>query len=492
MDMLKSTNSKINNFVQNETFIDHAPASKDIGIYKNLQKHAKALYTGLSSHLTCAEHSHDHQCGIMADWSNHPNNLRPPHLKLLLGNSSSWKQLRCSVRAAKALAPASVASVPIISADIAVYDVQLRAQKWRGTIVEAANCHKIGIATVSATSTVLNPKNERTERLWQERETAKLQKAENSDTTKAKSSKRLSMAKFAASMKRSRPQTNGSTTSAQTIAFKAVVESHPSIEGGVKSQPIGEQAKKQVRFGEMQSPSPTAGVEHIDSSPIVNVCAFLQNHTPHEKPEHLDLEDNRLLFEIDPPDQTQLKHASTSNLENIFNTLPRLPDRLRIGIMLIRMILSFGSSGWTPQDWDRTQFSVLQYQHIPVPYISHPVLRQPRNPLSEDETTSLFCTLGIILIELTDKKTLEQTKEWKTHSATGLPNRYLPRCVAGDRYDRVKLRHDENLSEPIRRCLNYGFTKVANLDDGGFIGEVVDGILRPLETFVKRWGTAPN
>jgi hypothetical protein len=56
----------------------------------------------------------------------------------------------------------------------------------------------------------------------------------------------------------------------------------------------------------------------------------------------------------------------------------------------------------------------------------------------------------------------------------------------------VKLRHDENLSEPIRRCLNYGFTKVANLDDGGFIGEVVDGILKPLETFVKRWGTAPN
>ncbi|KAF2800853.1 hypothetical protein K505DRAFT_392551 [Melanomma pulvis-pyrius CBS 109.77] len=492
MDMLKSTNSKINNFVQNETLIDHAPTSKDINIYKGLQKHAKTLYTGLLSHLTCTEPSHDHQCAIMADWANHPNNLRPPHLKLLLGNSSSWKQLRCSVRAAKAPTPSSVTSGPTISADIAMFDIQLRVQKWRGTIVEAAKCHKIGIAAISATSTLLNPKSERTELLWQERETTKLQKAENSNPTKAKFSKRLSMAKFGATIKRAGPQTNGSTTSAQTIASETVAKTHPDMEGGVKLQPTGKQAKKKVRFGEERSPSPTAVAEHIDSSPIVNVCDFLQNRTPHTEREYLDLEDNRLLFEIDPLDQTQLKSASTSNLENVFETLPRLPDRLRIGIRLIRTILSFGSSGWTPQDWDRTQLSILQYQQIFVPYISYPILRQHRNPLSKDQTMSLFFTLGIILIELTDKKTLEQTKEWKTYSAAGLQNDYLLRCVAGERHNRVKLRHDENLSEPIRRCINYGFTKVASLEDTEFLEEVVNGILTPLETFVERWETAPN
>lgn len=95
----------------------------------------------------------------------------------------------------------SKTSEPVILEQIAVYDVRLRAQEWRAELVEAV---EFGIATVSATSTFLDPKNDNTEKTWQERETRKLKSKKMSKTRASRpiSSHRLSMASIAATMKK--------------------------------------------------------------------------------------------------------------------------------------------------------------------------------------------------------------------------------------------------------------------------------------------------
>jgi len=513
MDTLKSTNSNLNRFVSNETLIEHSPTSKNIKIYQKLQKQAKSVYNGLHARLTCTAPPHSHQCAVMVDWSEYPNSLHSPSLKLLVGDPSNRKQLRCSVEMDST--PEVVVSEQATSWDS--YDVQLRSREWRGKLVEAAKSHSVGIATVSAMATMLDPKNPHIEKIWQERENRKLKskKASQLHAPKVKSSHRLSISGLARkSKKTSRSVTRISMTSRSNQSTRSAVDQPPSTSNGAgttipaagsvsesgkdtDTQPASLPAKKPVRFNEADSPPPTNNVDREDSILIADVCAFLANRNLQPTREHLKHEQARLHFELDPPDQTMLQTATMTDLKTIFTTLPRLPDRLRLGIKLIRTFLSFGTSGWIPQDWDRHNVRILgphaAAQGPLHPYISHAAFcKAAPLALTEDQTRSFFFGLGVILLELADSKTLEQTEVWKKVSTTDLQPAWLLMCAAGDWYEQLKCRHDETLSEPIRRCLKYGFANRANLDDGAFLAEVADGVLKPLESFVSRWGIAPR
>jgi hypothetical protein len=197
MDTLKSTNRNLNNFVTNERLIEDSPIPVNIKVYQKLQKQAKSVYTGLHAQLRCSAPPHSHQCAVTIDWTRYSSGLYLPSLRILIGDPSYRRQLRCSIE--RESTPQAVAPQQTNQWD--TYDVKLRAREWRGKLIEAASCYNIGIAAVSATATVLDPKKTNTENIWQKRETRKLQskKADPSHAQKVKSPNRLSIPGFSRS-----------------------------------------------------------------------------------------------------------------------------------------------------------------------------------------------------------------------------------------------------------------------------------------------------
>jgi hypothetical protein len=52
---------------------------------------------------------------------------------------------------------------------------------------------------------------------------------------------------------------------------------------------------------------------------------------------------------------------------------------------------------------------------------------------------------------------------------------------------KVEAGYGNYLSEPIRLCVEGKFSREANLDDSGFLQEVIDTVVNPLERFLSAW-----
>ncbi|ORX98943.1 hypothetical protein BCR34DRAFT_523420 [Clohesyomyces aquaticus] len=477
VDLLKGTTDKINKFVTNETLITRSVSSNDVNIYVTLQRNTKSFYVGLHSRLRCSGPSHNHRCTVIVDWTHCPDSHDPPRLGLLLGESGRWKQLRWHTSAIKT-------TNPVVTNQLETHSSQLLSQWLRKKWVQSAKNREIGIAAVSATLTVLNPNNIDTESFYRERETEKLRSNKwiGTNIPRSKSARRKDGAR---SNQRSSDTNGNPSVGAESSKGKSGVLTHSSSETAVVSATAGTTEERPVCHNEERS------------APLPNVCAFLRNSDTPPACGQLTFEHEKLNFEIGPCEEAFLKDVNMIDLNYIFTEYPYLPDRLHLGIKFIRTLLCFGTSGLVVPEWNEDRVLILERRRDkgnPLhPCILHAEFcRNPPLTMSEEQTASLFFNLGVFLLELTSKKTLKETKEWSKHSATNIDPNWLPRCVAGDRYRKLKNKYSNSLSEPIRRCLNYGFTRTANLEDKELLREVIDGVVKPLEGFTLAFSTSPQ
>jgi hypothetical protein len=250
-----------------------------------------------------------------------------------------------------------------------------------------------------------------------------------------------------------------------------------------------------VRFEDTLSTASGIDSEQQTSSKISDICAFLNNTATLTKTECFILGQGRLTFRLDSNavNQDELKNVSLEDLESVSKDIPSLKDRLRLGLKIARMIISFGSSGWIPVDLEHSQVFVLKDRNN-RPYFFHKSLSVTlaRQPLgnSEPAIEAALFSLGVILLELADQQGLEKTEYWNNNCHEGKPNRFTRSCAAVEWYEALELRQSVDLTDPIKRCVKNKFGKAANLEDREFLQELFDGVVTPLEKYIVGWKSA--
>lgn len=250
-------------------------------------------------------------------------------------------------------------------------------------------------------------------------------------------------------------------------------------------------ADVRVRFAAV----PDVDARGSDSVAVSDMCAFLGETYPTFECEHLDIDHSRLVFRLMPSDQSKIKNATFQSLQGLQTSLKMLPDRLRLGVQLARTILSFGTSGWIPSDWTAGHVSVLQgpATGAAAVYLSHKSLHTDCN--AADKGIPMFSAkaslnaLGITLLELTDGTALCNTTYWQRVCPSGKANEYTSILAAWEWHKKIVERYSDDLSGPIDRCLNGRFSSYMDLQDPGFLKEVFEGVVKPLESFMAGWRT---
>lgn len=179
------------------------------------------------------------------------------------------------------------------------------------------------------------------------------------------------------------------------------------------------------------------------------------------------------------------------DLEAFYGSTPRLPDRLQIGLDLILTILGLGTSCWIPRGWDRREVFVLNGPNTSTkPFLRHESLSFTLGETLDNtrvHTEASLFSFGVVLLELIYQETLEQQPFWNTYCKNGQPNDWTHQCAAMEWQSKVEAGYGNYLSEPIRLCVEGKFSREANLDDSGFLQEVIDTVVNPLERFLSAW-----
>ncbi|CAG8961657.1 hypothetical protein HYFRA_00006194 [Hymenoscyphus fraxineus] len=488
---LPKINDNLFKFLFKASLVSHTTGSKHTTSSKRLQSHAKTLYKTLQKIPQCSDSNHVHELSITAEWKPSDLEREPPHLKLLLGKSSDWKQVRWAVENVNPVVSESPKSRNIIS-DVSSLQETAQVRNWRESVVEKVESREpgsyVGRAAVSAASTMLNPTFESTEKLWSKRETKKLKKRSKLRSLDASNQAIVSKP----------PSTHFSPLSKRSSVVNPAAIS--GTESETDSNPklvVPEAHTKQVHFSTENKSAPNPQLFQTTALKITDTCSFLDGIGNRKTNEYFDLGETFLSFRPDPVDQLELKDRELVQLQEIATSTPNLPDRLRLGVNIALAILSFGASGWIPQNWNRENVYVLRHPRAGVrstqAYISYKP--QPgkvaREDLEQDDlvaySEAVLFTLGVIFLELMDNKLLKNTSHWEKNCPDGKEHEMSEFCAAIQWQQDVSLRQSPDLSDPIKRCLKSQFSAAANFDNPAFLQEVFDGVLGPLESFMAGW-----
>ena len=232
---------------------------------------------------------------------------------------------------------------------------------------------------------------------------------------------------------------------------------------------------------------------------IDDLCQFLNQPCYQESHEHINMGHQRVSFILDAQKgQDGRESSSIETLVAFLRSTKRLPDRLQVGLDLAMNILGLGASPWLPNRWDRDDVvlvkSIHPYTSSLGPFFVHKRLVETvvlsfRHTKAAE--TALF-SLGVILLELTYQQTLEEQPQWAKFCVDGAPNSWTAKCMAMAWQEQVENHYSDLLSDPIRRCITGGFYSNADLSEPGFLQEVYDGVITPLEEFLSAWKTTPQ
>lgn len=247
--------------------------------------------------------------------------------------------------------------------------------------------------------------------------------------------------------------------------------------------------KKSVRFSDNSS----SALASLGSSRtwVRDTCTFLESTSTWTGRLYLKAGQEAIAFSLEAQDQPNLKNSEVKDLEAFYGSTPRLPDRLQIGLEIALTILGLGTSCWIPRGWDRREIFVLKSPNVPTkPFIQHRLLlcslKETVDDIRAHTEVTLF-SLGVILLELIFQETLEQQPCWDTFCENGQPNDWTHQCTAMEWQSQIEPRYGNDLSELIRLCVEGGFSGDANLDNSGFLQEVIDTVVNPLEQFLSGW-----
>lgn len=243
----------------------------------------------------------------------------------------------------------------------------------------------------------------------------------------------------------------------------------------------------QVRFNSPQQtivpnsalPSRSSRCDHA----IEDLCLAIKKQTQESCLGFLKLSGENLFLHVDPPGHTQLLKIQT--LEEFIDATPQRASRLELGMAVATTVLKLGPS-WVPESWQKSSLVLLQTPgSVPQPYISHSSI-QTASPSSSAKTEATLRALGIMLLELLFRDTLERQPfraDYMGHG--GQPNNMTDFCTAMIWQEKVEEEFGDRLAHAIKSCVTCAFEPVADLSSLAFVQAVWTTVVKPLEEFLR-------
>lgn len=192
----------------------------------------------------------------------------------------------------------------------------------------------------------------------------------------------------------------------------------------------------------------------------------------------------------------QLPHPET--LEGFLNSTPRRDDRLRLGHTTILTLLKLGPD-WTPETWSKNSPLLLPTQDPTWnsaafhPYLSHDSIHTTlqvgsiTSKATEGKARASLLALGILLLELLFRETIEQQPFHDELLSQGHPNDLTELCTALQWQRKVEEEFGDKLADAIRRCLLCAFDTIPNLENSEFVRAIWVKVVKPIEEFLTAY-----
>ncbi|KAM7215820.1 hypothetical protein V8F06_008761 [Rhypophila decipiens] len=201
---------------------------------------------------------------------------------------------------------------------------------------------------------------------------------------------------------------------------------------------------------------------------------------------------HRVVFHLDPADQTALHDFRIQDLETYIRTTPRREARIRLGLSIVLNALNLGKTPLIPSLWRKDDVFVYRHKNadddssnISQPYImkksSSFDITSNAIPYITQARQRLF-TLGILLLELLFSNTLVDKLSQPDYTNTVLL------CTALTWQRRAEEEFGDGIAEAIRKCIVCAFEPAADLGSAAFILAVWSNVVQPLEEFLRAWG----
>ncbi|KAM0370764.1 hypothetical protein ACHAPY_010341 [Fusarium culmorum] len=242
-----------------------------------------------------------------------------------------------------------------------------------------------------------------------------------------------------------------------------------------------------VQFNLLPEPVPTrttpAAVDRMDQA-ISDMCLTIE--TPSQEPclGFLELSDAKLFLHQDlrnHPEPLQMQ-----SFEEFLSERHPRDFRLNMGLTVIMLILKLGPS-WIPEKPLKSSIVILQAPGCPPqPFISHPSIHvalesTPTTEIEKEKGKTTFLALGIILLELLFRKSLEQQSFWATFTDNGKRHEFTDFAAASRWQKDAVYEYGEKVANAISKCVNYAVDNSVNLRSAEFLHEVWEKVLRPIE-----------
>jgi hypothetical protein len=205
-------------------------------------------------------------------------------------------------------------------------------------------------------------------------------------------------------------------------------------------------------------------------------------------------QDTKLFLHLDPPHQ-QLPRPI--NLESFLSSTPRRDTRLRLGLAIVHSVLNLGPD-WIPDTLSKNTVVVLRTEEASgvsascQPYIFYASIHAAlqKNALKSQESAkkarSSLLALGILLLELLFRETLEQQSFRVEYLSNGQPNEFTDLCTALRWQKKVEGEFGDKLASAIWSCVQCEFDS-PNLERLAFVHAVLAMIVKPIEEFLQAY-----
>lgn len=167
-------------------------------------------------------------------------------------------------------------------------------------------------------------------------------------------------------------------------------------------------------------------------------------------------------------------------------------ERFTLALTLASSLLQLQNTPWLYDHWNKNDILFnsenTSYPLLSAEFISKLKPKALRSPTKKFNPKTALSNLGIMLLELCFGKPIEDHPLRPQYfGPNNKPNAFTDISTAKLWHEEVLGELGDEISETIRRCLDCAFAPKPNLGDAEFQEAVFNGVVLPLQDFLKIW-----
>jgi hypothetical protein len=217
---------------------------------------------------------------------------------------------------------------------------------------------------------------------------------------------------------------------------------------------------------------------------ISDICLTIDTPSQESCLGFLEVSDAKLFLHLDPPNYPE--PLQMQSFEEFLSERHPRDFRLKLGLAVIILILKLGPL-WVPDKPLKSSLIIVQTPgYPPQPFVSHPSIHEtlgstPTAGLEKEKGKATFLALGIMLLELLFRGSLEKQPFWATYTDNGQRHEFTDFAAASRWQKDAIYEYGEKVANAISKCVNYTVDNSVDLRSAEFLQEVWEMVLRPIE-----------